>query len=76
MQIVEPERPDALLSDGVWKWQTYAVPLRVHELADRRSTLSMLSLFAEVWPQYPQFVVATNACGTVRGQAVLTGAKL
>ena len=47
-----------------------------HELADRRSTLSMLSLFAEVWPQHPQYVVATNACGTVLGQAVLTGAKL
>jgi dienelactone hydrolase len=47
-----------------------------HELADRRSTLSMLSLFAEVWPQYPQFAVATNACGTVLGQAIVSGAKL
>ena len=32
-----------------------------HELADRRSTLSMLSLFAEVWPDYPQYAVATCA---------------
>ena len=45
-----------------------------HELADRRSTLSMLSLFAEVWPEYPQFAVERNACGTVLGQAVASGA--
>jgi hypothetical protein len=36
----------------------------------------MLSLFAEVWPTYPQHAVETNACGTVLGQAVVTAAKL
>ena len=40
------------------------------EDADRRSTLSMLQLFAEVWPEFDQHAVATNACGTVLGQAV------
>merc|ERR1712080_300263 len=34
------------------------------EAADRRSTLSMLSLFAEVWPDFRQFPVECNACGT------------
>lgn len=57
------------LAAGVWS-------TAYHEAADRRSTLSMLSLFAEVWPQYPQNYVAANACGTVLGQAILTGAKL
>ena len=47
------------------------------EAADRRSTLSMLSLFAEVWPEFPQYPVPTNACGTVLGQAIaLPAAKL
>ena len=39
-----------------------------HEAADRRSTLSMLSLFAECWPDVLQRPVATNACGTQLGQ--------
>lgn len=48
-----------------------------HEDADRRSTLSMLRLFAEVWPEYPQYPVRTNACGTVLGQSnVLHSSKL
>ena len=47
-----------------------------HEDADRRSTLSMLQLFAEVWPEFPQYPVATNACGTNLGQAVASAAKL
>ena len=46
------------------------------EAADRRSTLSMLSLFAEVWPDYPQYAVESNACGTALGQAVVSAAKL
>ena len=41
-----------------------------HEAADRRSTLSMLSLFAECWPDVTQRPVATNACGTVLNQAI------
>jgi len=41
------------------------------EAADRRSTLSMLSLFAEVWPQYPQYPVESNACGTKLGQYIV-----
>ena len=36
-----------------------------HEPADRRSTLAMLSLFAEVWPDYPQHAVPTASGGTV-----------
>uniref|UniRef100_A0A7S1RPQ9 Dienelactone hydrolase domain-containing protein n=1 Tax=Alexandrium catenella TaxID=2925 RepID=A0A7S1RPQ9_ALECA len=42
------------------------------EVADRRSTLAMLSLFAEVWPDCPQFPVEANACGTRLGQGVAT----
>lgn len=41
------------------------------EAADRRSTLSMLSLFAEVWPNFEQYPVESNACGTVLGQHIL-----
>merc|ERR1712048_979973 len=40
------------------------------EDADRRSTLSMLSLFAETWPEFDQFPVPMNACGTVLGQSI------
>ena len=47
-----------------------------HEDADRRSTLSMLQLFAETWPEFPQYPVAANACGTILGQAVVPAAKL
>ena len=36
----------------------------------------MLSLFAEIWPQYPQYAVRTNACGTVLGQSVASVARL
>merc|ERR1712137_462925 len=46
-----------------------------HEDADRRSTLSMLSLFAETWPEFPQHAVPVNACGTVLGQMVSLIAK-
>ena len=46
------------------------------EAADRRSTLSMLSLFAEVFPDVPQQPVPSNACGTVLGQAIRTQARL
>jgi len=44
------------------------------EAADRRSTLSMLSLFMEVWPSFPQFPVLTNACGTKIDQRILSTA--
>lgn len=44
------------------------------EAADRRSTLSMLSLFAECWPEYPQYPVETNACGTRLNQRIITPA--
>jgi hypothetical protein len=47
-----------------------------HEDADRRSTLSMLQLFAECWPMFPQHTVETNACGTALGQAITTAARL
>ena len=57
------------LAPGVWG-SAY------QELADRRSTLSMLSLFAEVWPEWPQYAVPCNACGTVLGQSIQTAAKL
>ncbi len=39
-------------------------PGRLHEASDRRSTMSMLSLFREVFPGVPQNVVARNAAGT------------
>lgn len=35
------------------------------EATDRRSTLAMLALFSEVWPEHPQFAVPSNASGTV-----------
>ena len=47
-----------------------------HEAADRRSTLSMLSLFAECWPEVAQRPVHTNACGTVLNQSVTAASKL
>ena len=37
---------------------------RYGEAADRRSTLSMLALFAEAWPGVAQARQARNACGT------------
>lgn len=57
------------LAPGVWG-------TCYHEDADRRSTLSMLQLFAEVWPEFPQCPVATNACGTVLGQSIMTASRL
>ena len=57
------------LAAGVWS-------TAYHEPADRRSTLSMLSLFAEVWPDYPQNAVPVNACGTVLGQSISPASKL
>jgi dienelactone hydrolase len=47
-----------------------------HEDADRRSTISMLQLFAETWPDVPQSTPPTNACGTVLGQAIVVASKL
>ena len=55
------------LAPGVWS-------TKYTEAADRRSTISMLSLFAEVWPTHPQFPVEENACGTRLGQYVLPAA--
>lgn len=57
------------LAPGVWS-------TAYREDADRRSTLSMLQLFAEVWPEFPQHAVPTNACGTVLGQAIRIVPKL
>lgn len=57
------------LAPGVWS-NAYT------EAADRRSTLSMLALFAEVWPEFPQHPVESNACGTKLGQFVAPTAKL
>merc|ERR1711865_433448 len=45
------------------------------EVSDRRSTLSMLSAFAEVWPNFEQYEVEVNACETKLGQHVLTSAS-
>ncbi len=52
------------LSEGVWSH-------KYDEDADRRSTLAMLSLFAEVWPEHKQYYVGANACGTKLGQAIV-----
>lgn len=46
------------------------------EAADRRSTLSMLRLFAEVWPEVPQRPVEANACGTRLGQGSILSPPL
>lgn len=56
------------LAPGVWS-TAYT------EAADRRSTLSMLSLFAEVWPEFPQYPQAINACGTRLNQGTLSPAS-
>eukprot|EP00812_Abedinium_dasypus_P004998 NODE_1624_length_1100_cov_141.358852.p1 GENE.NODE_1624_length_1100_cov_141.358852~~NODE_1624_length_1100_cov_141.358852.p1 ORF type:complete len:269 (-),score=73.09 NODE_1624_length_1100_cov_141.358852:276-1082(-) len=36
-----------------------------HERADRRSTLSMLALFEELWPEFPPHLVPRNAANTL-----------
>mmetsp|Transcript_42889 Transcript_42889/g.79998 ORF Transcript_42889/g.79998 Transcript_42889/m.79998 type:complete len:406 (+) Transcript_42889:42-1259(+) len=41
------------------------------EVIDRRSTLAMLSLFAEAWPSFAQFPVAINAAGCKLGQRIV-----
>lgn len=52
------------LPPGVWSTQ-------YEEVADRRSTLSMISLFAETWPDFPPSTLVThNAAGAYLGQAV------
>ncbi|MDG2071031.1 MAG: dienelactone hydrolase family protein [Pseudomonadales bacterium] len=43
---------------------TLGSPGRLHELTDRRSTMNMLSLFREIFPQVTQNPVAHNASGT------------
>ncbi|MEM8769289.1 MAG: dienelactone hydrolase family protein [Pseudomonadota bacterium] len=42
-------------------------PGRLHEASDRRSTLSMLTLFREVFPDVSQNPVSTNAAATALG---------
>lgn len=56
------------LAPGVWS-TAYT------EAADRRSTLSMLQLFAEVWPSFPQYPVHTNASGTKLNQQIRSAAS-
>lgn len=52
------------LPPGVWATD-------YNEAADRRSTLSMMSLFAEVWPEFvPDCTVTHNAAGAFLGQAI------
>ena len=43
---------------------TLGPPGHLHEAADRRSTLSMLNLFREIFPGVKQNPVGTNAAGT------------
>ena len=43
---------------------TIGPPGRLYEPADRRSTVSMLSLFRELFPQVTQNPVRHNAAGT------------
>merc|ERR1719436_2113211 len=45
------------------------------EVADRRSTLSMLAAFAEAWPDVKQYPVECNACGTVLPTPIQAAAK-
>lgn len=52
------------LPKGVWATD-------YNEAADRRSTLSMISLFTEVWPEFgPDPSISHNAAGTRLGQAI------
>ena len=44
---------------------TLGPPGHLHEATDRRSTVSMLALFRELFPGVSQDHVAHNACGTV-----------
>lgn len=54
----------------------FALPLGVwatdyNEAADRRSTLSMISLFVETWPEFsPDTSVSHNAAGAPLGQVI------
>eukprot|EP00040_Diaphanoeca_grandis_P033371 m.204371 g.204371 ORF g.204371 m.204371 type:complete len:357 (+) comp32884_c3_seq7:450-1520(+) len=58
------------LAPGVWA-------TAYHEDADRKSTMSMLNLFAQVWPAFPPMSVNINACGTVLHRAnTSTASKL
>lgn len=43
------------------------------ETIDRRSTLAMLSLFAETFPSFPQPPVECNAAGCKLGQVIVVG---
>ena len=43
---------------------TLGPPGRLHEGTDRRSTMSMLGLFKEIFPEIPQNPVARNSAGT------------
>ena len=43
---------------------TLGPPGRLHEATDRRSTMSMLGLFREIFPGVPQNPVTRNAAGT------------
>lgn len=45
------------------------------EVADRRSTLSMLAAFAETWPDIKQYPVECNACGTTIPKPVQTATQ-
>jgi len=40
---------------------------------DRRSSIAMLSLFAETWPAFEQYPVECNACGTKLSQLITPG---
>tara|TARA_E500000331_G_C17134550_1_gene659815 strand:- start:28 stop:912 length:885 start_codon:yes stop_codon:yes gene_type:complete len=43
---------------------TLGGPGKIHEAADRRSTMNMLSLFREIFPDVPQNPVTHNGAGT------------
>lgn len=51
------------LPPGVWA-------THYNEAADRRSTLSMISLFTEVWPEFSPNAVTHNAAGAHLGQII------
>ena len=54
---------EAVVEDGNPADSARCLPM-LHEATDRRSTMSMLSLFREIFPGVPQNPVERNAAGT------------
>mmetsp|Transcript_50298 Transcript_50298/g.132994 ORF Transcript_50298/g.132994 Transcript_50298/m.132994 type:complete len:324 (+) Transcript_50298:39-1010(+) len=63
-----PNEIDMIFDNYSFAPHGFALPPGVgeyHERTDRRSTMTMLSLFREIYPHVPQNCVGRNACGTM-----------